>query len=148
MLVCALSLALWSLIGGSLLGGVLPGLSPQGLSASPETAEVGQAVQVVASSADGSPAAAMAVWVVQPDGERIALDAAGSAGATFEPRQVGVHRFEAVAENGARWVLTYEVRPVVRRWLYALSCVPVGLVLLYAAGRRLRRRPARIPSAT
>jgi hypothetical protein len=115
----------------------------QQLAVEPFPAEVGQEVVVRAAAAGAI--AGVAVEAVLPDGGTRALGATGADGALrFVPAVAGEHRFVADI-GGVRVVAPLQVLPPRRRWLHALACVPLGLVLLvriWRSGRDGRGRPA------
>lgn len=109
----------------------------QQLAVDPYPARLEQPVTVRASAADGTPIAGLEVQLAGPDGvERSAgtTDAAGRLTVVIEA--AGHHRLAATHE-GVRLVAPLVVLADRPRWLYALVCVPLGLVILY----RLWRRP-------
>jgi hypothetical protein len=84
------------------------------------------------------PIAGMSITAELPDGTVRQLGATDIAGEVrFSPAVPGMLHIVAV-RAGARWVAPLQVVPVAPRWLYALVCVPLGLVLLV----RNLRRPA------
>ena len=107
-----------------------------------EVLEPEQAVEVRAVDAAGGAIAGLPVDVVLPDGSRLSLGVTGPDGVVqLRTSRVGLHELQARLPNGGPLLITgFHVVPAPRRWLYALVCVPLGLVLLFSNLRGLRRR--------
>jgi hypothetical protein len=111
----------------------------QQLQVAPFPAEAGQAVVVRASDAAG-PRPGLAVDVELPDGTRRQVgstDGHGEIG--FVPEVPGPYCYRAELD-GVRLVAPHMVVALRRRWLLALACVPLGLVLLWRTLTRPRTR--------
>jgi len=105
----------------------------------PFPAEVGGTVTVRATGREGRPLPQLAIAVELPDGARAELGATDAAGAvTFVPTQPGTHVF-AAEWQGVRLLSPDCVVPKQTRWLYALACVPLGLLLGWRHLLALRR---------
>ena len=109
----------------------------QQLSVSPSPCEVGAPVAVRA-AAEGKPIADLAVVVELADGSRIDVGATDLNGEVrFVPQAEGLVHFVATRDR-SRWIAPLPVVPAPRRGLYAMVCMPLGIVLLWRALRRAR----------
>lgn len=118
----------------------------QQLDVQPFPGEVGQPVRVAASrlapgEPDGRrPLAGLPIEVELPDGSRRQLAATGSDGTLhFVPEAPGTFVYRA-AIDGVALVAPHRVVAPRRRWLAALACTPLGLLLLWRYLRPARPR--------
>jgi hypothetical protein len=122
-------------------------LGLQLLAVEPSPAEVGQPVAVQATAASRA-VAGLVVEALLPDGRRRELGRTDGDGVLrFAPEQAGEHRFVARID-GVRVIAPLQVLPSRRRWLVALACVPLGVVLLVRIWRLGRGAQAGAGAAT
>lgn len=111
----------------------------QHLAVEPPGVEQGQTVEVRAVDASGTAVAGVAVTLEGPDDSRRVLGRTAEDGRLrFEPEAAGPHVLRARVE-GVELLTPYFVAERRKRWLYALACLPLGLVLLWTGARRYRR---------
>lgn len=117
----------------------------QHLDVAPFPAESGAEVRITALDGSGRPLGGLRLQVTAPDGSRSALpptDAAGRAVVQAGPPGDYVYAAEVA---GVEVLAPHVVVPARRRWLYALACVPLGLILLW---RHLLHWPGRAPAVS
>ncbi len=114
----------------------------QHLELAPQVVELGQEVEVRAVDSQGGPIPGLPVDVVLPDGDLPALGVTGSSGVVqLETHQEGLHELRAEMPDGGPLLVTpFRVVSRPRRWLFALVCVPLGLVLLWRNLKTVRRQ--------
>jgi len=109
---------------------------------SPAFAEVGSDITATVWQGPQQPLAGVVVVVLPPQGDAVEVGPTDAAGrARFRPVVPGIHEFRVSPDGRDEvWITPYQVRPHRLRWLYALVCLPLGLALLWANVRLIRRR--------
>ena len=123
------------------LATVALGLLCQSIEPLPGLAELGQEVTVTVTSVTSEPVVRQLVVALDPSGSQVQLGETDANGeVVFVPDQVGDWELRADLTGGKlRLIRLLSVVPAPRRWLYALICVPIGLLLLWT-NLRVRRR--------
>lgn len=105
----------------------------------PRLGEMGSHAVVKVITHEGAPMPGVVVRARPAGGEDVELGATDPEGAVqFSPVEAGRYELRAwLPEREVTIIAPYEVLPQRRRWVWALVCVPAGLVLLW---RNLRRR--------
>jgi len=117
----------------------------QELLTTPQFGEVGQEVEVRLVSRDGSPIGGVGIEALSPGGDEVRIGATDGDGTVrFTPEVAGRYELRALIRGGRLLLISpYEVRPERDRALWAMACVPVGLLLLWfnLSRRRTAARP-------
>ena len=125
----------------------------QWLEPSPSAGVVGSTTVITAHDGEGMPLVGLEIQARRPDGSRGKVGVTDDKGeVSYLPSAEGQHEFLATlpgktaarkeADEGLQLLTPYRVVGRSWRWLWALFCVPVGLLLLISNINRGRRATA------
>jgi len=113
----------------------------QRIEPSPAIGEMGSETVVTVITDRGTPLPGVVVRARPSGGKDVELGSTDQQGAVrFRPPAPGRYEFRAwLPQREVMLLALYEVLPQRRTWVWALICVPAGLVLLWLNLRRWRR---------